>query len=212
MIGNSFMSPYGIPVPVQVPMAPEDTPLAHESTEKLFQHIKPLWSNIKNNFKLFQNQNTMPYQEPNHYPNYFQQQLFTPHTYPEESINFLNYQNPNHGFGLKFGHDGWFLGGGHSGPSFHHHQHQGPFKKLKSKAKKLKGAALSALTLLAFLFFLHVMQTCLKEHMDNNNANPTVSILVNFWGLETINTVSKNHLKIHELEFHHKFYQIQSHD
>lgn len=40
---------------------------------------------------------------------------------------------------------------------------------------KLKGAALSALTLLAFLFFLNLLQNCLKEQMDT--MNPTVSFI-----------------------------------
>lgn len=39
--------------------------------------------------------------------------------------------------------------------------------------KKKKNAALSALTLVAFLFFLNLLQTCLKEQMMA--MNPTVS-------------------------------------
>lgn len=59
-----------------------------------------------------------------------------------------------------------------------HHQteietiHYGP-PVMHSKGGKLKGAALSALTLLAFLFFLNLLQSCLKDQMDA--MNPTVS-------------------------------------
>jgi hypothetical protein len=45
---------------------------------------------------------------------------------------------------------------------------------MMGKKNKLKGAALSALTLLAFLFFLNLLQNCLKEQMAA--MNPTVSI------------------------------------
>lgn len=47
----------------------------------------------------------------------------------------------------------------------------GPPKKAKSKSKssEKKHAAMSALTLLAFLFFLNILQNCLKEQ-ENNNA------------------------------------------
>ncbi|XP_049530142.1 uncharacterized protein LOC125948276 [Anopheles darlingi] len=38
-----------------------------------------------------------------------------------------------------------------------------------------KGAALSALTLLAFLYFLNMLQSCLKEHMAT--MNPTVMVM-----------------------------------
>lgn len=52
--------------------------------------------------------------------------------------------------------------------------HPIPIHISKPKPKKGKGAALSALTLLAFLYFLNMLQSCLKEHMDT--MNPTVSI------------------------------------
>lgn len=42
-----------------------------------------------------------------------------------------------------------------------------------SLKKKKKSAALSALTLVAFLFFLNLLQSCLKEQMYS--MNPTVS-------------------------------------
>ncbi|XP_035890541.1 uncharacterized protein LOC118502421 [Anopheles stephensi] len=43
------------------------------------------------------------------------------------------------------------------------------------KSGKGKGAALSALTLLAFLYFLNLLQSCLKEHMET--MNPTVMVM-----------------------------------
>lgn len=43
------------------------------------------------------------------------------------------------------------------------------------KSKKKSGTALSALTLLAFLFFLNLLQSCLKEHI--NAMNPTVLVM-----------------------------------
>lgn len=53
-----------------------------------------------------------------------------------------------------------YSGGGHS--------HTQPRHKSKHNA-----SAMSALTLLAFLFFLNILQSCLKEHMMA--MNPTVS-------------------------------------
>ncbi|XP_053698540.1 uncharacterized protein LOC128745491 [Sabethes cyaneus] len=55
------------------------------------------------------------------------------------------------------------------------HPHPVPFQFRASKPKKGKGAALSALTLLAFLYFLNMLQSCLKEHMDT--MNPTVMVM-----------------------------------
>ncbi|XP_050083988.1 uncharacterized protein LOC126570336 [Anopheles aquasalis] len=43
------------------------------------------------------------------------------------------------------------------------------------KSHRGKGAALSALTLLAFLYFLNMLQSCLKEHMTT--MNPTVMVM-----------------------------------
>lgn len=54
---------------------------------------------------------------------------------------------------------------------FEHSGHGGGWDESKKKSKK-KTAALSALTLLAFLFFLNLLQSCLKEHMTA--INPTV--------------------------------------
>lgn len=78
----------------------------------------------------------------------------------------------NQGFGLKYGSDYVY---GHSGHPSHTgletQSHYGP-PIMVSKGGKLKGAALSALTLLAFLFFLNLLQSCLKDQMDT--MNPTV--------------------------------------
>lgn len=49
------------------------------------------------------------------------------------------------------------------------------YNKKKHK-KKFKGAALSALTLLAFMFFLHILQSSLSEHIGNSNYYSYVSI------------------------------------
>ena len=63
-------------------------------------------------------------------------------------------------------------GGGHGngGHTVVVESYQHP-RKQKSKGS---GSALSALTLLAFLFFLNILQNCLKEHMQT--MNPTASI------------------------------------
>lgn len=76
------------------------------------------------------------------------------------------------GFGLKFG------GGGGGGTGYGHtsvgtQSHYGHPIMSGGKGGKLKGAALSALTLLAFLFFLNLLQSCLKDQMEA--MNPTVS-------------------------------------
>lgn len=77
-------------------------------------------------------------------------------------------ESPN-GFGLKFGSSGSGTGYGHT--AVETQSHYGP-PMMHSKGGKLKGAALSALTLLAFLFFLNLLQSCLKDQMDT--MNPTV--------------------------------------
>ncbi|XP_050078729.1 uncharacterized protein LOC126565577 [Anopheles maculipalpis] len=50
-----------------------------------------------------------------------------------------------------------------------------PSSSHHGKSGKGKGAALSALTLLAFLYFLNLLQSCLKEHMET--MNPTVMVM-----------------------------------
>lgn len=72
----------------------------------------------------------------------------------------------NNGYGLKFGD-----GTGYGNTAVETQSHYGP-PMMQSKGGKLKGAALSALTLLAFLFFLNLLQSCLKDQMDA--MNPTV--------------------------------------
>lgn len=92
----------------------------------------------------------------------------TPYQFPSTSVGanpfLLNDANSN-GYGLKFA----------SEPVYHSavetQSHYGP-PQMHSKGGKLKGAALSALTLLAFLFFLNLLQSCLKDQMDT--MNPTV--------------------------------------
>ncbi|XP_062537455.1 uncharacterized protein LOC134205844 [Armigeres subalbatus] len=91
-----------------------------------------------------------------------------------------------YGGGSSSGHGGSSYGppGPPSGGyEYHHHSppphppvsHPIPVHISKWKPKKGKGAALSALTLLAFLYFLNLLQSCLKEHMDT--MNPTVMVM-----------------------------------
>jgi hypothetical protein len=101
----------------------------------------------------------------------------TPYSFPSTPIG----QNPflmndgafesvlnehNNGYGLKFG-----SGTGYGNTAVETQSHYGA-PMMQHKGGKLKGAALSALTLLAFLFFLNLLQNCLKEQMDA--MNPTV--------------------------------------
>lgn len=96
--------------------------------------------------------------------------------FPQQQLH-----DSTHGFGLKFGAGGGGGGGGgtgygHSGGGQTQTQtHYGPPMIMSGGGKggKLKGAALSALTLLAFLFFLNLLQTCLKDQMDT--MSPTVN-------------------------------------
>lgn len=90
-------------------------------------------------------------------------------------LNYQGYQNPyayangyaasylqpymHYGSDRKFGFK----------PKF---EHSGHGWDEAAKKKKKKTAALSALTLLAFLFFLNLLQSCLKEHLAA--INPTV--------------------------------------
>lgn len=89
------------------------------------------------------------------------------------------------GFGATSGHGSSYgppapSSGGYDYHPTHPHPHPYPpphpipfhFPSPKP-GKKGKGAALSALTLLAFLYFLNLLQSCLKEHMET--MNPTVS-------------------------------------
>lgn len=49
------------------------------------------------------------------------------------------------------------------------------FFRVQGKSTKKKGLALTALTLLAFLFFLHYLQTCIEDHFDD--MQPQVLIM-----------------------------------
>ena len=75
------------------------------------------------------------------------------------------------GFGLKFGGGGGGGGTGYGHSSAGQQSHYGPPMMTGGKAGKLKGAALSALTLLAFLFFLNLLQSCLKDQMEAMNPS-----------------------------------------
>lgn len=55
-------------------------------------------------------------------------------------------------------------------------EHSGGGWDDSKKKKSKKTAALSALTLLAFLFFLNLLQSCLKDHLQA--INPTVRIFL----------------------------------
>lgn len=48
---------------------------------------------------------------------------------------------------------------------------------------------MSALTLLAFLFFLHILQQCIKEHMTDMNTSP---LMVMTAGRESEDNISKS--------------------
>jgi hypothetical protein len=75
----------------------------------------------------------------------------------------------NNGYGLKFGSG---TGYGNTAVETQHPQSHYGVPMMQNKGGKLKGAALSALTLLSFLFFLNLLQSCLKDQMDV--MNPTV--------------------------------------
>ncbi|XP_014369944.2 uncharacterized protein LOC106719963 [Papilio machaon] len=61
-------------------------------------------------------------------------------------------------------------------PSASPHSHGISTKHHHSGAGHKSNAAMSALTLLAFLFFLHILQQCLKDHMINMST-PQVMIM-----------------------------------
>lgn len=48
---------------------------------------------------------------------------------------------------------------------------------LYKKEREKRSIGLSVLTLLSFLFFLHILQTCLQEQVDNTNAQTPVVIM-----------------------------------
>lgn len=77
------------------------------------------------------------------------------------------------GFGLKFGNGGGGGGTGYGHTSIGTQSHYSHPIMSGGKGGKLKGAALSALTLLAFLYFLNLLQSCLRDQMEA--MNPTVN-------------------------------------
>jgi hypothetical protein len=97
-----------------------------------------------------------------------------PYSFPSSQNPFVNegaFESAiNNGY-EKYGGD---TGYGHT--AVETQSHYGP-PMMAGKGGKLKGAALSALTLLAFLFFLNLLQSCLKDHMDA--MNPTVNAPTN---------------------------------
>lgn len=119
------------------------------------------------NFQSMQKYPSMPYQFPS--GGVVHQNPFI-HDAPFEAPVGIDSGN-NHGYGLKYG-----SGTGYGHTAVETQSHYGP-PQMHSKGGKLKGAALSALTLLAFLFFLNLLQSCLKEQMDV--MNPTVCVCAN---------------------------------
>lgn len=117
-----------------------------------------------NPFVGYKNQYSIPYQ-------------FPPAGAASENVftigggSFDQHQDPT--FGLKFGGTGY----GNTGVGSHV-QYGPPVMAAGGKGGKLKGAALSALTLLAFLFFLNLLQSCLKDQMEA--MNPTVRNFLSF--------------------------------
>jgi hypothetical protein len=86
------------------------------------------------------------------------------------TFDHQGYSEPAHNFGIKFGNSGY----GNTGVGTQTHYGPPVMPMIGGhKAGKLKGAALSALTLLAFLFFLNLLQSCLKDQMEA--MNPTVN-------------------------------------
>ncbi|XP_072949263.1 uncharacterized protein [Epargyreus clarus] len=61
-------------------------------------------------------------------------------------------------------------------PSLPSHGHAAPSKHHYGGGGHKNNGAMSALTLLAFLFFLHILQQCLKEHMTSMST-PQVMVV-----------------------------------
>lgn len=120
-----------------------------------------------NRIKMFGLNQFQNHQAVNKYP--------TPYQFPATSSGINPYM-PNddlalvdgQGYGLKFGNDPNY------GTSGLDTQSQYGPPMMQTKGEKMKGAALSALTLLAFLFFLNLLQSCIKDQMDV--MNPTVTL------------------------------------
>lgn len=115
---------------------------------------------------------TQKYSQPYQFPAASDANIFSLGGSNFDSHGFPQVHDPSHGFGLKYGGTGYgHSGSGGSSPQTHGWNNSPPMMQ-GGKGGKLKGAALSALTLLAFLFFLNLLQTCLKDQMDT--MNPTV--------------------------------------
>lgn len=70
----------------------------------------------------------------------------------------------------------FFSGGG--GGGYGHATFDASNGHPRHKSKGGSSAALNALTLLAFLFFINILQNCLKEQM--HSSNPTVLLNIYF--------------------------------
>lgn len=101
--------------------------------------------------------------------------------YMPNEIPQLSFFNSSHLNGLS-GFDGHGFGGSEygftdAGYIFEDEYKDGlEYSKKKNRKKKIKGAALSTLTLLAFMFFLHILQSSLSEYVGNGYYYPYVSI------------------------------------
>lgn len=82
----------------------------------------------------------------------------------------------NSEIGAKFSSTGG-TGTGYAHSGLESQSYGAPQWPSSSKEGKLKGAALSALTFLAFLFFLNLLQTCMKEHIDTMHPGVSYSTL-----------------------------------
>lgn len=137
--------------------------LSGDNNFQNFEVDRGMYGAPLNPFLGYKNQFSIPYQ----FPAAASDNIYT---IGGSGVQFEHHQEPSHGFGLKFGNSGYGTssvgaGGGHViyGPPMMPH-----------KGGKLKGAAISALTLLAFLFFLNLLQSCLKDQMEA--MNPTVRL------------------------------------
>ncbi|KAJ0176151.1 hypothetical protein K1T71_008325 [Dendrolimus kikuchii] len=77
-------------------------------------------------------------------------------------------------------------------PSSSAHGHA-PISKYSYSGGLKSNASMSALTLLAFLFFLHILQQCIKEHMNDMSSAP---VMVMTAGRESEQEITKSLTKI----------------
>ncbi|XP_075977288.1 uncharacterized protein LOC142977329 [Anticarsia gemmatalis] len=78
-------------------------------------------------------------------------------------------------------------------PSAPSHGHVATSKHHYGGGGHKSGASMSALTLLAFLFFLHILQQCIKDHMtDMSSTQPVMVMTAGREGDETISKSASN--------------------